>query len=225
MLLYAITDRRLFAKNEIQPRESLIGLARKLSRGGVDYFQIREKDISDRDLLDLTIQIVEAVREECAGRDDVMKVLLNGSPEIAFEAGADGIHLPGCSHPESRAKAIAAVHKAYAGSGCDPVISHSCHTVEEAAQARGVSILLFAPVFEKRVHAGSSPDSGADFLPGQGLARLTEACRAAGGAPVLALGGVTAQNAAACIQAGAAGVAAVRLFLGEEWRQLWQAPR
>lgn len=225
MLLYAITDRRLLGNDEVQQRESLIGLARKLSRGGVDYLQIREKNLSNRNLLDLTTKIVEAVREEATGRDAVMKVLLNGPPEIACEAGADGVHLPGCSDPESRAAVIAAVHEAYAGSGREPVISHSCHAVEEAAQAHSVSVLLFAPVFEKRLYEGSSPDAGPDFLPGQGLARLTEACRAAGDTPVLALGGVTAQNAAACIQAGAAGAAAIRLFLGEDWRQLRRGTR
>jgi len=85
--------------------------------------------------------------------------------------------------------------------------------VEDVRTARDVSLLLYAPVFEKT-------DPGDTPLPGQGLAALSEACRAAGQVPVLAIGGVTHDNAAACIAAGAAGIAAIRLFLSEDWRSL-----
>jgi thiamine-phosphate pyrophosphorylase len=64
---------------------------------------------------------------------------------------------------------------------------------------------LFGPVFEKRVE-------GIVVVAGVGLERLREACAAAGGIPVLALGGVTWESAERCVAAGAAGVAGIRLF-------------
>ena len=81
-----------------------------------------------------------------------------------------------------------------------PVIAVSCHGVEETFRAASdqARFAVFAPVFEK------------NMTPGVGLAALHKACQAK--IPVLALGGVTLQNAASCLQAGAAGVAAIRLF-------------
>jgi thiamine-phosphate pyrophosphorylase len=69
-------------------------------------------------------------------------------------------------------------------------------------------MILFSPIFEKLSHQT------------QGLEGLRQACAAAQGIPVFALGGVTAANAAECIAAGATGVAAIRLFAGDDWRCL-----
>jgi thiamine-phosphate pyrophosphorylase len=68
-------------------------------------------------------------------------------------------------------------------------------------------MILFAPVFEKSL-------GGGQHLAGAGPDRLREACVAASPLPVFALGGVTFQNAAVCIAAGAAGIAGIRLFHG-----------
>jgi thiamine-phosphate pyrophosphorylase len=112
-------------------------------------------------------------------------------------------------------------HKAEDG----PAISVSCHTVADilAARAANAALAPFAPVFEKTL-------PGSPALAGQGIKSLAEACSAArrpasqAGLPVLALGGVTLQNAAECAAAGAAGIAAIRLFMssgGErDWRSL-----
>ena len=75
---------------------------------------------------------------------------------------------------------------------------------------------LFAPVFGKTLRSTESNES----LPGVGLRELETACGAAGSMPVFALGGVTRENAAACIDAGAAGVAAIRLFHSNSWKTL-----
>jgi len=91
-------------------------------------------------------------------------------------------------------------------------VSRACHSVEEVRAARDASLIVFAPVFEK-------VDS-ADGREGVGLSVLAQACRSAGEVPVIALGGVTPENAADCIAAGAAGVAGIRLFLGDAWRKL-----
>jgi thiamine-phosphate pyrophosphorylase len=82
----------------------------------------------------------------------------------------------------------------------DPLISVSCHSVQEVAEAakNQATLALFAPVFEKK-----------DASPA-GLEALRQACQTK--IPVLALGGVTLQNAHSCLEAGAAGIAAIRLF-------------
>ncbi len=83
------------------------------------------------------------------------------------------------------------------------MIAVSCHSPEEVVQAAAnqATFAVFAPVFEKTGAPGTSP---------AGLDALRQACRAR--IPVLALGGVTLQNAESCLQAGAAGIAAIRLF-------------
>lgn len=204
MLLYAITDRRLLGDTEPQRREALVRLAAKLAAQNVDYLQIREKDLPARELEALSRQIVAAVRQ--AGH--YTKVLLSGPAEMALASAADGVHLP--STPG--ADAILAARHRFASQGRDPLISISCHTVEEVKKAgsAGADIALFAPVFEKK--------TSHETIPGRGLAALAEACRTGAPMPVLALGGVTRQNARACIQAGAAGVAAIRMFLFNDYK-------
>ncbi|MGA7157596.1 MAG: thiamine phosphate synthase, partial [Acidobacteriaceae bacterium] len=89
----------------------------------------------------------------------------------------------------------------------EAVVGASCHSVEEVrrAVAGGVDLILFGPVFEKRV-------GGLVVVEGVGLERLREACTEAGGTTVLALGGVTWENAEECLGVGASGVAGIRLF-------------
>jgi len=94
--------------------------------------------------------------------------------------------------------------KNQAGRG-DFLVGASCHSLERAveAAAAGAGYILFGPVF--------ATPSKAAFGPPQGLQKLGEVCRAVS-IPVLAIGGITQENAAACIEAGAAGIAAIRLF-------------
>jgi thiamine-phosphate pyrophosphorylase len=89
-----------------------------------------------------------------------------------------------------------------------PLISVSCHSADEVlrAAANHATLAVFAPVFEK-------PTGEKQTAPGvspQGLQGLRQACLAK--IPVLALGGITLHNAESCLQAGAAGIAAIRLF-------------
>jgi len=196
--LYAITDRSLFAS-----REALLACVTGWSAQGVDYVQIREKDLDARQLETLACEVVDAIKKS-GGRTSV---LLNGPAEIAVTAGCDGIHLP------SKMPAAAVVHarEAMLAISSAPIISVSCHTLAdiEAARQAGASLAVFAPVFEKLTPAGK--------IPGQGLHALGEACRVAEPMPVFALGGVDEQNARGCIDAGAAGIAAIRLFVSGMW--------
>lgn len=224
MLLYAISDRRSLSGGENERRMALLGLVRKWVQGGVDYIQVREKDLSAEHLHELAAAIVNEVRSWGTGT----RVLLNGPAAIALKAGADGVHLPGNS-PQSAAEEA---QRIFAGGGREALISRACHSMEDVRASTNVSMVLFAPVFEKvleekfleqKARSEKIPVKkiAADRLkPGLGLDALSQACRTAGSVPVFALGGVTRANARSCEQAGAAGIAAIRLFLDDDWRGL-----
>lgn len=174
------------------------------ARAGVDLVQLREKDLSGRELETLALAAVEMIRRNSlAGAGFVTKLLVNAQVDVALAVGADGVHLP------SRDLSVAEVHAIWkhARPGTRPVVSIACHTLEETreAAAAGADFALFAPVFGKKDAPG---------VPAAGLEGLRAACRA--GVPVLALGGVTLTNARACMEAGAAGVAGIRLFQDQD---------
>lgn len=219
MILCAITSRTVLANDEASRSAMLLKLAARWSAAGVDYIQLREKDLPYGRLLELASSLVSVVRN--AG--DRSRVLVNGQSSfatmVAQAAGAAGVHLPSQPDPRQTAVGIASVQAAWQDgptANGPPVISISCHSPTEvkAARSAGASLALFAPVFEKPLRGS--------VLPGQGLTLLSEACRVASEPgtsailPVLALGGVTATNASACLAAGAVGIAAIRLFLGAE---------
>jgi|SRR5579864_891074 len=206
MIFYYITDRRQFPGTPAEQRARVLAKIAEASRAGVDLIQLREKDLPARDLESLAKEAVRVVRENAGGKRT--RLLINSRVDVAIAAEADGVHLRADDIAASEARVVfskAGVHK--------PVIGVSCHSVSEVrlAESHGADFAVFGPVFEK---------SG---VPGQGLASLRAGCGkvpargieaavAAGQMPVLALGGVTGDNAAACLEAGAAGVAAIRLF-------------
>ena len=110
----------------------------------------------------------------------------------------------------------------FASAAVTPIISMPCHSLEDIDMAREeqVDLVLFSPVFEKLSGRPGEPQVSQP----QGLEALRRACAAAHGIPVFALGGVTGANAQDCLAAGAAGVAGIRLFAGDDWRQLRTEP-
>ncbi len=206
MLLYYITNRRAFAGEEGHRRRALLERVAEAAAAGVDYIQLREKDLGTRELELLAKQAVAAVRANSSSA----RLLINARSDVALACGADGVQLPGgdLAASEVRALWMRVADRA-------PVIGVSAHSVDEVryAEAHGANFAVLAPIFEK-------PDTE---LPGLGLGLLSVAC---GGAqppdhtesapktsfPVLALGGVNLGNALACLRAGAAGVAGIRLF-------------
>jgi thiamine-phosphate pyrophosphorylase len=210
MQLCAITDRRrLLSPSDAMPteaalRQRLLGLVDGWSAGGVDFIQLREKDLDPRQLQSLAGEMMERIDRNCS------KLLVNvsapGSAGPALASGADGVHLAGRPAPG----AAKGVRQAFRSRGRDAIISVPCHDLEDIRVAREeqVDLLLFSPVFEK---LSAQP---------QGLEALRRACETADGIPVFALGGVTPANAPACLAAGAAGVAGIRLFATDEWRRL-----
>lgn len=217
MLLYAITDRHQLPGSESDQRAALISLARTWAQRNIDYIQIRERDLDPAALRDLAGQIVSAVRAESRHT----RVLINGPEQVALDSGADGVHLPSSAQPIVAADA----RSLFASAGREAIVSHSCHGLKEVLKTKEESqqnpqatvantLFLYAPVFEKTLSSNKKP------LPGLGLESLRAAAQAARPIPVFALGGVTAESAQSCIEAGAAGIAGIRLFLTENWQEL-----
>jgi thiamine-phosphate pyrophosphorylase len=203
MLRYAITDRARLPGAEPDRQAGLLRQAARWAADGLDIVQLREKDLPSGVLADLARGMLAVLR----AHHPAPRLLLNSRADVAVAAGADGVHLTAAAGELTPVQ----VRTLYAAAALpEPTVSVSCHTLAEVAAARksGATLILFGPVFEKRV-------GGQLVADGTGLDRLRAACAAAGPTPVLALGGVTWANAEACGDAGAAGIAAIRLFQGE----------
>jgi thiamine-phosphate pyrophosphorylase len=204
MQLCAITDRR-------EATQPLVSLVESWSAGGVHFIQLREKDLS--------ADALESLAREIMGKIDRSrsKLLVNVSTHqpaaLAVAAGADGVHLAGKPRPGLAGRARQSF------GSVTPIISVPCHSLEDidVAVQEEVDLMLFSPVFQKV--SGEKLSAQA-----QGLEGLRRACAAARAKPVFALGGVTADNASDCVAVGAAGIAGIRLFAGEDWRRLQNGP-
>ncbi len=195
MLRCAITDGSRFPTPA-----ALLADATRWAAAAIDLILLREPHLPAGELTSLARDILAMLHAHNAPT----RLLIHSRPDIAIAASAHGVHLT--SRPGQLAPAQVRSLFAFSASPT-PFISLSCHTLDEVAHARSsaADLILFAPVFEKRVH-------GQLLVPGTGLDLLHHACLAASPIPVLALGGITAANTPSCLAAGAAGIAAIRLF-------------
>jgi len=154
----------------------------------VDWVQVREKQMPARQLTTLVDQL--------RGRGP--RVIVNTRADIALAAGADGVHLPAGSIQPARLRPI---------TGPEFLIGVSCHSIAEAirAEQEGADYVFLSPIFR----SPSKPGYG----PPLDLKILAEACSRIR-IPILALGGVSEDNAPLCVSAGAAGFASISAFSG-----------
>lgn len=208
-LLYYITDRSQFSGDEPVRRHALLQKIAEAARYGVDYIQLREKDLSARQLQELALEALDVIRRESAAsgakNSPTTRLLINSRTDIALAVDADGVHLRSDDFAPVEVRRI--VQKVFTQNSQPEtrnfVVAVSCHSEEDVLKAakQTADFVVFAPVFEK---------SGVPDVPAAGLDQLRRACRH--GAPVLALGGVRLENTPLCLEAGAAGIAGIRLF-------------
>jgi thiamine-phosphate pyrophosphorylase len=190
LIVCYVTDRKAL-RGEKTP-SALFEKIRAAAAAGVDWVQIREKDLPARELLGL-------VRDAVALAS--VRVIVNDRLDVALAAGAAGVHLGHASVP-----AREVVRWCRAGNApADFLVGVSCHSLEGAqeAESAGASYTYFGPIYETPSKIPFGKPHGVEEL-----AQVAKAVRI----PVIAIGGVNESNAAECIRAGAAGIAAIRMI-------------
>ncbi len=171
--------------------QNLLNVVSRAASSGIDLIQIREKNLSPRTLFELCARASEIV----AGSG--VRLLVNDRADIAHASACDGVHLT------ARSLDSQVVRKTF---GPDFLIGVSTHSIEEARRARDhkADFAVFGPVFDT--------PSKREFGSPLGLEKLREAAHALSPFPLIAIGGVTLENAREVLAAGASGIAAIRLF-------------
>jgi thiamine-phosphate pyrophosphorylase len=164
-------------------------------QAGVDLVQIREKDLETRELVKLAECAVEAAKGTGSS------IIVNDRMDVALAVGAAGVHLGTQSIP---VRAVGEVLKDRSDTQ-QFIVGASCHSLGEAleAESAGADYLLLGPIFET--------PSKAPYGPPLGLAKLQEGA-ARVKIPLLALGGISVDRVKACLEAGASGIAGIRIF-------------
>ena len=183
-----VTDRRRFDMST----DDLVARARHAVQAGVDVIQVRERDLPDRQLTALVRQVVEVAAESKT------RVLVNDRADIAIVAGAAGVHLRGDSPPAGRAREMTPEGFIIGRS------VHSLADVDAVVAAEGCDYLMFGTIFPSEGKPEGHPVAGLDAL--------REVC-ARSPLPVIAIGGITGERLAAVRDAGAAGFAAIGMFM------------
>jgi thiamine-phosphate pyrophosphorylase len=201
-VLCYVTDRHQLPQGTGEDaREILLRKITAAAAAEVDWIQLREKDLSGEDYASLTREALDQVAKSPIKRAHRTRILVNDRLDVALAERAGGVHLGESSLPVAEARRLADARDR----GADFLIGVSCHSLAGAktAESGGADYIFFGPVF-------ATPSKAAYGAP-QGLAHLAVVCRSVS-RPVLAIGGITLENAGSCFSAGASGIAAIRLF-------------
>lgn len=200
-ILCYVTDRRslpLATSSDAYPL--LLDCIGRAATAGVDWIQLREKDYSGREWSQLLKESLQRV----ADTGSSARVMVNDRVDVALACGAGGIHLSENGIPVAEACRLRDDFFSAHGPR-DFLVGVSCHSLGAALGAArgGADYIYFSPIY--------MTPSKANYGPPQGVERLARICSAVD-IPVLAIGGITPENAPECLRGGAAGVAAIRLF-------------
>ncbi|HXU21596.1 MAG TPA: thiamine phosphate synthase [Verrucomicrobiae bacterium] len=188
-----------------EPRSDILEKIEAAVRAGVDWVQIREKQMPARQLLAIAGAAVGLTRHKSSAPGEADRprslVLVNDRVDVALAAGAAGVHLGRQSLPVDDVVGWRRRGK----TATDFMVGLSCHTIDEVRQAEhaGADYAFFGPIFDTPAKRR--------FGPPLGVAKLAAACQATR-LRVIAIGGVTLETSTECLQAGAAGIAAIRMF-------------
>lgn len=188
---YLITDGSVTSETFSAGTKKILTLIEKAARARISMVQLREKRLTARRLFELTAQAVSILR------NSETKLLVNDRADIAFAAGADGVHLTSRSLPAS------AIRANFPPLFTIGVSTHSYETAR-AAKAGGADFITFSPIFPTR--------SKINYGEPQGTEKLAGVVKELGDFPVFALGGVNEKNYREALEAGAAGVAGISWF-------------
>jgi thiamine-phosphate pyrophosphorylase len=206
-ILCYVTDRKsLGATSNAAQCAALLEQIAAAAAAGVDWIQIREKDLSGREIAMLTREARAQVKKQNRLNAGTTRILVNDRLDIAISEQTAGVHLRENSLPVrdvrrwlgTNIRPASVANKAF-------LLGASCHSLEAAVRAErdGANYIFYGAVF-------ATPSKAAYGAP-QGLTALAEVCSAVA-IPVLAIGGITQENTPACRAAGAAGIAGIRLF-------------
>ena len=179
--LYLITDRSLF-----DGEGKFLDAVEAALMGGVKTIQLREKDLSDYELVELGKKL------RLLTSNYGTRLFINSRADIAEQIGANGVHLTETSVNANEVKR----------NFRDLIVGVSTHSLEGAhlAETQGADYITFSPIYETPSKASYGPPQGLDSLR-----QVTQAVRL----PVLALGGITLHRVAECLERGAFGVALI----------------
>jgi thiamine-phosphate pyrophosphorylase len=201
-ILCYVTDRRsLPLSTSADAHNLLFASVERAAAAGVDWIQLREKDFSGKEWEQLARESLRRISRTGAAT----RLFVNDRLDVALACGAGGVHLSENGVPVSEACRLRDEFFSSRSEKRDFLVGVSCHSLGASlgAARAGADYIYFSPIF--------NTPSKANYGPPQGLDRLATICRALT-IPVIAIGGISPENGESCLQAGAAGVAAIRLF-------------